>query len=68
VNPRLVRTVLIALGVGGAAYAAYRWLKKRPGLRSEFLCDTCSFGSQRDCNMQDFPNATTCGEYRSKLI
>ncbi len=62
---RILRHALIALGVGGAAYVAYRWLSKHTG-RSEFLCDTCRYGTQRDCNLPDFPNATRCGEFASK--
>lgn len=65
-HARILRHALIALGVGGAAYVAYRWLRKRGRPRGEFLCDSCRYGSQRDCNLPDFPNATTCGEYASK--
>ena len=45
------------------------WLETRPlsdEPRGEFLCDTCRYGSQRDCNLPDFPNATRCGEYASR--
>jgi hypothetical protein len=32
----------------------------------EFLCDSCKYNSARDCSQPARPNATTCGDYRSR--
>jgi hypothetical protein len=32
--------------------------------RVTFLCDSCKYGSERDCRRPERPNATRCPDYR----